>query len=278
MQRRHLARSFENGIVFYSRVFDNNALKAYYDENDTIKIEMVTDEYEETEKEKQENEEKRKLYIKQASILSGVLIGLAVSLTHDFFWIFGAILFSIYAAFDFINVCHTIKATRMKDEKGRSVAKFHSAEHKVINAYLKLGRVPTFEEIKKESSLSDNCGSLIIIRKIVYFIILSLITPICGINAFIYALFIIGLIICVRTSRQNPGMLKFFEYFFLSKPTDVELNLALEGIKEYDKMEEENKKEAEKAMECYLENFHGMVVRIVFGNEKLEIDIDRNKS
>lgn len=278
MQRRNLARSFENGIVFYSRVFDNNALKVFYDENDTIKMEMVTNEYETTVEEQRKNEEKRRLYIKQASILSGVLIGLAVSLTHNVLWVLGAIFFSLHAAFDFIIGCHIIKDARKKDEKGRSIAKFHSAEHKVINAYYKHGRVPTIEEIKAESSLSDHCGSLIFIRKIVYFMAISLITPICGVNAFIYALLLIGLMIWIKTAGQKPGMLKFLEYFFLSKPTDVELNLALEGIKEYDKMEAENKKEAEKSMECYLENFHGMVVRIVFGNEKLEIDIDRNKS
>ena len=278
MQTRNLARSFENGIVFYSRVFDNNALKVFYYENDTIKMEMVTDEYEITAEEKREDEEKRKLYIKQASFLSGILVGLAVALTHNLHWILAAIFFSLYTSYDFVGVCHVIKNARKKDEKGRSTAKFHSAEHKVINAYYKYGRVPTLEEIRAESCLSNHCGSLMIIRKIAYYVAISLITPVCGVNVFLYALLLIGLIIWIRTGGQRAGMLKFLEYFFLSKPTDTELNLALEGIKEYDKMEAKNSEEAKKMRECYLENFHGMVVRIVFGSEKLEFDIDKNES
>ena len=97
-----------------------------------------------------------------------------------------------------------------------------------------------------------------------YFTVLSLITPVCSINTILYILLMIGLIVCIRTLGQRPGILKFLEYFFLSKPSEEELNLALVGIKEYDRLENEAKENSE-VLEIEIP---GMRIKVVYPSIK----------
>ncbi len=114
------------------------------------------------------------------------------------------------------------------DEKIKSLAKFHSAEHAVINAYKCLGRAPKIYEVDEYSSYSYNCGSLLNFRKSILFLLLSIVV-LCA-SSFLQ--FLIGIIfaILITILLEATKAYYFLEFMILSKPTDKEYNVAVEGL------------------------------------------------
>ena len=113
--------------------------------------------------------------------------------------------------------------------------KFHSAEHMLINAYSDLGRVPTLEELKKYTRFNKYCGgNLAGILTIILIIMLwctftftllqSCIIVVCS---FIVLLFF-----------RQLGLLNFIQLFTTMKPTNKELELAIEAAMYWEECEE----------------------------------------
>lgn len=149
----------------------------------------------------------------------------------------------------------------MKFGKERSTARYHAAEHMAINAYRMLQRVPTIEEVKKFSRFSATCGSRHVIYKIVYYGALCLIMitfPFLPLHVYLIEATSILFIIIFANKR---GWLKYLQVFITSKPTDAELEVAVEGLRKLEEFEEHYLKELDVNDD---ENFEQICVHIYF--------------
>lgn len=106
--------------------------------------------------------------------------------------------------------------------------KFHSAEHMIINAYRRLHRVPTMEELKTFSRFTTDCGTSIYAKRIFTFFLMFITTAIP--NLWI-ALSSVPLAFIITYFLAKHGGLNFFQIFVTRTPTDSELNVAIEGLK-----------------------------------------------
>lgn len=127
----------------------------------------------------------------------------------------------------------------MKSKKGnaKSIARYHSAEHMVINCYEKLKRIPTFEEVKNASRFHKRCGSRMYINNMVMHLLLSLSYAFVANWNVIFHLSLCILILIFRLFADKEGWLRFLQVFVTAKPSDEDIELAIEGIKNYEKME-----------------------------------------
>lgn len=133
---------------------------------------------------------------------------------------------------------------RTKKGKERAHARYHAAEHMVINAYYKLQRVPTIEETKESSRFSKNCGSREIICRIWTYSLASLeMAFIASKSAIVYFVIFIGTIYFSNLAKRK-GWLRFLQIFITTSPSDEEIEVAVEGIKYFEKMEEQLSKES----------------------------------
>ena len=69
--------------------------------------------------------------------------------------IIGILYFILFSSLELIDLIYAIY--QVKFGSCRALGKFHSAEHKAINAYRELKRVPSLEEVKKASRFHPNC-------------------------------------------------------------------------------------------------------------------------
>lgn len=114
------------------------------------------------------------------------------------------------------------------DKSAQSLARFHAAEHAVINGYYDLQRVPTIEEIHEYSSYSYRCGSLNGFNHgllLFGFALARLIPGLWFLLAMLVACFVD--FIFVKTSG-----LTFMEFLVLDKPSDTEYAVVIKAMEE----------------------------------------------
>ena len=130
---------------------------------------------------------------------------------------------------------------KVLNNDGKKVARYHSAEHMVLNAYRKLGKVPSLDEIKTFSRFSQYCGSRALMSKIIAYIPNSLAIAFCDEIHFIT--FISILIISYIISRKllEKDFIKIEQILFTEPPTDLELEVAIKGLETLVKEEEKIK-------------------------------------
>ena len=110
-------------------------------------------------------------------------------------------------------------------------------------AYMDLNRIPTIQEVKKYSRFSEYCGSMYFINKVVKPICLSVVTLFFSYDMSIIIRILIYLPILLLIDHiQKRGWFKYLQVLFIDKPTDQEIEVAIEGIKEYEKMEDSIKR------------------------------------
>jgi len=145
-------------------------------------------------------------------------------------FILAATFWVIFASKDFW--AFTNVAFQMKSRHGseHSTARYHSAEHMVVNAYNQFGRVPSIEEAKQFSRFSKHCGSQSTINHLILSITTCILCCIaCKIPIAIYLpLLIIIQGFCILASKK--GWFKFFQAFVTEEPTEDELEVAIHGI------------------------------------------------
>ena len=167
-------------------------------------------------------------------VLDIVLILLSI-LSDNPCAILATVYFSINASYVFYSLLYLVYC--MKFGNMKSLARFHAAEHKAVNTYSSLKRVPTFEELKNASMFVPACGSRVGIRLVIFQTLISielwLLLPISG-WFYLIAVFLTALLCHLDTKFHIFLPLQFL---FVSQPTDIELQVALEGLKVYDKME-----------------------------------------
>lgn len=114
--------------------------------------------------------------------------------------------------------------------------KFHSAEHMLINAYSDLGRVPTLEELKKYTRFNKYCGGNVGVIMVIMLILMLWCT-------FTYTLLQSSIIlVCsliVLLFFRQLGLLNFVQLITTIKPTNKELELAIEAALYWEECEDE---------------------------------------
>lgn len=233
------ARSKKNGIVFYSNICPMIGTETFRDDSGTIHSRIILANLDKFIDYLGILNEKDKSFNKRIAIVfDAILISLCLLLSKNLCTVLAAIYFSVLASFDFFRFVEVVYQMKSKKGKERSTARFHAAEHMVINAYEKLQRVPTFDEVKKSSRFSKECGSRNIINKLCFYTLISLTIAFAAkLNSLVYCILIISIFIFTVISKYT-GWLRFMQVFITTPPSDSEIELAIEGVKAFEKMEE----------------------------------------
>ena len=236
-KRMGTARSRNNGILFCSNICPFWGIEATVNESGEIQALFVSV--------PEHDSNIAKIIFKRNDLWKivafDVLLVMLSLLAKSFLVTFAAIYFSIMVSLKLFIFVRLAYESKSKNGKLHSFAKFHAAEHMVVNAYNKYQRVPTFEEVKKSSRFNKDCGSNLIMCDIVLGLSISINDAIIGIigNVFIefILLFIMMCITLIVIIGGRKGWLKFFQYFITTPPTDKEIEVAIEGVKTFEKME-----------------------------------------
>lgn len=116
--------------------------------------------------------------------------------------------------------------------------KFHGAEHMLINAYSDLGRVPTLEELKKYTRFSKYCGGN---ETLIVTFMLILMLWCTFMFTLLQSCIILVCSLIVLVFFWQLGWLNFIQLLTTMKPTDKELELAIEAAEYWEECEEEFK-------------------------------------
>lgn len=231
------ARSKQNGIIFYSNTLPSIGLQTFFDNSGNIRSQLVPKTLDKIFDFAIFLEVENNLLSKWSVIIFNILLiitSIVASIFYeDFAFLWAALVFCFFVSsklFCFINTCRMMK---LQNESGMSTAKFHSAEHMVLNAYRTLQRIPSLDEIKTFSRFSRNCGSMNLIYEIVLYTIYSLIILLLMPNNLIIYIIASVLTITLMPIFLSIGWLDFLQVFVTSIPSDMELKLAIEGLKRF---------------------------------------------
>ena len=179
---------------------------------------------------------------KKVIVTIDILLIVLSFLTRHIPAILAAVYFSLLLSkdlFEFLELSYQMKS---KNGAERSTAKYHAAEHMVLNAFRDLKRVPTLEEIKHYSRFSEYCGSMEFIDKFTIHGLTSLLIALFGlfplsIHIFICIVYLLILLFC------NTGKVtKFLQVAVTTPPTDLELEVAIEGLSSLEEFDNELEK------------------------------------
>ena len=266
---RFIAISSSNGITFFSRIFPHLAVESYYDENDKIKNDVILN----TSNIKSESSVTptqvcQILELNRYASFITLILATTIALFSNRLnmvniGIIGAMIYFIQKDLFVLYFFNIFNVINFKSKNGiaRKMSRFHGAEHKALNAYEKLERVPTAQEVKKASRIAKDCGSLIYFNRIVLdtmfcFLIIVysiVIVPITErvienyekSNHVLYgrdditfkivigiAVFILFMIIHATISNivAKNSILRFLEVLVTEEPTEREINLAIKGL------------------------------------------------
>ncbi len=112
-------------------------------------------------------------------------------------------------------------------EKRKDRYKFQGAEHMVLNAYKKLKRVPSLEEIRSYSRYDKSCGTNFTTQIVMNFSLIYLCTFIQNQFYMIIGMWISNILILILL---QCGVLNFLQKYTTEEPTDKELSVAIEGL------------------------------------------------
>lgn len=248
------AHSMDNGIQFYSKRHKGYAAIATVDEVGNIKTEWATMKKYEKEKNKHDKSADRKkifIFILCAlpfSTIFAILLEWAMSKEtmlgmRFLFFGYASMLLGVF-----------VISTYIERKKTKNACKFHSAEHMVLNAYRKLKRVPTIEEIRQYSRLSNSCGTNVTTQMVMNFTLMFLCTFIRNPLYSFIGMLSVNIIVLILL---QCGFLNFLQKFTTIIPTDKELDVAIAGMNVWF---ENEKKKKEKSK--FLKFLHRLFPRV----------------
>lgn len=259
------ARSRKDGIVFYSSGIPLIMVKSTVNEKGEIRTRVIDQITEREEDLKEQEGNKRKNMLIKAYLTDLIILTIMILLKVDTRLFTGMVTFSIVGTHYLCPVLYNIYNIKYKY---KSLGRFHSAEHMVINAYNKLDRIPSLQELKKSSRFSNNCGSNKTNSIIIMFAFISFAGPFLikmGVIKYLIIMMLIPIIIAVLSS---VGAINIFQVFVTNKPTDIELRVALEGLEKYEDLESQIKdiSRIEDFMEIMIKIFENHEIARVNGN------------
>lgn len=227
-------QALENGVIFFPPV-GNKAAMCTIDENDKIQSKLLTyysifEVYDFINM----KELKNNFNIYKVLIFDVILILIPTILKSANFLIVTAF-FSLFISRDFFMLLKIIYEMKSKKGTAKTTAKFVAACNMVTNAYNDLERIPTLEEVKTYSRYSYYSGIAdtfkSIIKKFIFLITYILIGL--NINPGICFIIAISFLFFINYLFEH-GYLTSLQILVTCKPSDKELEVAIEGIKFYD--------------------------------------------
>ena len=169
-------------------------------------------------------------------IFDAILIFLAALLKNETFFLV-VTMFSLFISLNLFKLLHVIYEMKISKRLYKT-SKFVAASHMATNAYKKLQRIPTLEEVKKYSRFSSDSKICMPISGI--FSQTMLIIFLIFFNEVSFGILVLFSIIIPVVSFfiTTSGILNFLQVFVTSKPSDEELKVAITGIRLYEKMED----------------------------------------
>ena len=239
MRKIDRARSFGNGIVFYSRIIPfMGARSEKIPSTGEIETSPVFTPFEEFTEAFNRDDMRIVNFIR--FLLSGLYFALGICLL-DGGIITSALFFTFLVSKKLVFLLYQSFCMHTKNGSKRSLGRFHAAEHMAVNAFNDLGRVPTLSEIKKYSKLTEHCGSMLMINDVVLNLNLCLV-------GLLYTRFgfFIGLGLSIATTlllvyARCKNAFLFIQNIVLGTATDTELQVAIDGLKYLNTLEEDFK-------------------------------------
>lgn len=236
MKTVYNARSNKNGIIFYSNTVSSLGIESYVDENGEIHSAIIPINIFLDDSYSNEFPFGKTLTKMQILLLDIALVLLTAFFSKSLTITLAMIFFALACSKKFF--LFVANSMSLKIGKNKSTARFHAAEHMAINAYSKLERVPSLKEIKNYSPFCHRCDSRLVIFDIMHCIIIFISIACIGILHPIVCFFILISSFGLVPLLNKVGLLKFLQVFILSKPTDLELQVAIKGLEEFEKLEE----------------------------------------
>lgn len=234
------AHSMNNGIRFYSRCHKDYVAIATINEEGIISTEWTTMKQYKKNRSKTEKMAIIKKFIKlELSILPfAMVLSILVTLAMAKKPIWGTRTFLIGYSLLLLGIF--LVYTNREKKQSKNLFRFHAAEHMVLNAYKKLKRVPSLEEIHQYSRFHNDCGTnlatLILVSFTLFFICSFISNPLYHLIGLLFVTVIVFILL-------QCGLLNFLQNFTTIPPTDKELMVAIAGMNVWF---ENEKKEKEK--------------------------------
>lgn len=229
------SQATNNGIIHASKIIPSICSKTYRDEEGKIKsvvYPQVLDSVFNSEFFEISSKLKVNMYVFMAF---NTLLLFISTLFNNTRFMFFMLYFCIFVSYKLV-IC--IKSSFYMNVFCSSIGKYHSAEHMVNNAYRALGRIPSMEEIKHFSRFSIYCSSMNNINYVVLSLSASLLILFFnGLKLLIASL----LLVLFSIIAVKFCLFRFLQIFYTVKPTDAELEVAIESLKNYEQMENEIK-------------------------------------
>lgn len=235
------AHSMNNGICFHSKRHKGYAAIATIDEQGNITTEWTRMKDYTKHKNKHEKIAKMKELFKLLVFVLpfAYILSILVDFIMDKSFIHG--MRTLLIGYAFMFLWSFIVSTCIERKQKENLCKFHSAEHMVLNAYEKLKRVPSLEEIYQYSRFHNTCGTNYTTQLIISFLLMFACT---FITNRLYML--IGMLSAnvIAFILSQCGFLNFLQKFTTITPTSKELEVAIAGMNVW---LENEKKEKEKS-------------------------------
>lgn len=255
----NIAHATSNGIIFFSNHCSQIGTLAYFDENDKIQTKQVFTKICEFEDFINAPPRYTTLCKKQfilAFNLILALIAIAVAyFTLNFNFLIAVLYFSVTISSQFFYLINNILNIKFNTNNKYSIGRLHSAEHMVLNAYSILERAPTLDEIKKFSRFSKKCGSRLLLSKVCLYTIISILMALVPYIEFIPYIILLSVFTILFIIDSKTGILRFLQIFVTTKPTDKELLLAIEGIKQHEITEKQISEDPKSVSENIVKSF-----------------------
>ena len=239
------ASSMDNGIIFYSNRHKGYRCVATIDEEGKITAKWVT------RKEYWKSKSKKEIinmvleFLRYQLRLAPFIVLFYFVLDWSFKYrpyLMTRIKFSGYIFFTIMSLfTRTLKSLIKENNNEQTWLRFHSAEHMSINAYQKLNRPPTIDEVKSFSRYSKDCGTNVATYCLLFFLGCFL----CTFIPYTHWKLIIGILIILSISLFvliELNLLNFMQAFTTASPTDCELEVAVVGIQVWYENEIKHKK------------------------------------
>lgn len=242
------ARSKENGVVFYSNKFLGLCYEAYTAEDGAVQTGFYPSIINNHTFENYggmllpKDVCKGEKHLLPIKVLISIIGLISILLTHQISIAFALIYFWILVMKDADKLLAT--SWQIKCGKLKNLGRFHAAKHQVINAYEKLGRIPTINEVKKSSMLSKKCPIESTISQVLHFILLCIVIATCGFTELYVYMSLFALLVLSIILENKFNYLRLMQMIVLNKPTEMELKVVLEGLKYFEHMEENFPEEA----------------------------------
>lgn len=235
------ANSMNDGIVFYSKKHKGYIAISTVDEFGNIKAEWTTIKKHKKEKSKHDKNADRKelfitiLCILPFSIIFTILLEWAMSKGSMFGMRFLLLGFASIILSAFMIKTYVVR------KRTKNAYKFHAAEHMVLNAYGKLKRVPSIEEIRQYSRFDKDCGTNSVTQIIMNYTLMFLCTFISNQLYMLLGMLFINIIVFIL---MQCGFLNFLQKFTTIIPTDKELKVAIAGMNVWFENEKKKKEKS----------------------------------